>query len=88
MTTRSPVSDITTEELFSQLQETVTFLHQAFEAERGAHEVEEGLWRRMLELGRCAYGYWLELFGSGDAGETILGADGRTLKRRLMRRIG
>ncbi|NEX23716.1 hypothetical protein G3480_26195 [Thiorhodococcus mannitoliphagus] len=43
--------------------------------------MEEGLWRRMLELGRCADGSWLGLFGSGDAGETLVGADGRTLKR-------
>ncbi|NEX23680.1 hypothetical protein G3480_25985, partial [Thiorhodococcus mannitoliphagus] len=79
--THSPVSAINTQELFGQLQETVNFLHQAFETGRGAHEVEEELWRRMLELGRCAYGSWLEVFGSGDAGETLVGVDGRTLKR-------
>ena len=72
---------IKTQELFEEFGEIIEFLQTAFQEEHAAHRVEEGLWRRMVKLGGECFGAWLALFGAGDAGEPVLLADGRKLKR-------
>jgi hypothetical protein len=72
---------IKTQELFEEFGEIIEFLQTSFQEGRTAHQVEEGLWRRVLELGRHAFGAWLALFGAGDAGEHVLLEDGRKLRR-------
>jgi len=69
------------QELLEQLQEIMVFVQSAFEQERTAHEVEKGLWQRMLKLGRSIFQAWLDLFGDGDAGDRIVLADGRDVGR-------
>lgn len=66
---------------FDKVHEMIGFFHTAVETGQTAHEVESGLWKRVLELGRCAFGAYLGLFGDGDAGERIVLDDGREVRR-------
>ncbi len=62
---------IRTQELFDEVGEMIGFLQTSFQEESAAHQVEAGLWKRTLELGRHAFGTYLALFGDGDAGEQM-----------------
>src|SRR5262249_60785229 len=46
-----------------------------------AHEVERGIWRRILALGRTAMGQFFDLQGTGDLGPTLEITDDRTVQR-------
>ncbi len=72
---------IRTQELFDEVGEMIGFLQTSFQEESAAHQVEAGLWKRTLELGRHAFGTYLALFGDGDAGEQITLEDGREVRR-------
>ena len=67
--------------LLEKMREMVGFLSSAVEKGEAAHEVEEGLWRRVLALGRQAFGTYLDLVGDGDAGERVRLQDGREVRR-------
>jgi hypothetical protein len=67
--------------LLDEFAEILAFVQHAFQAGGTAHEVESGLWQRMLKLGHSVYQAWLDLFGEGDAGERIVLADGRAVRR-------
>ena len=73
--------EIKRQALFDEFAEILAFVQTAYQQGRTAHEVECGLWQRMLKLGRSVYQAWLDLFGEGDAGERIVLADGRTVRR-------
>ena len=45
------------------------------------HEVERGVWQRILAMGRQATGRFLQMQGDGDVGETVEMSDGTQLKR-------
>jgi hypothetical protein len=45
------------------------------------HEVERGLWQRLLQLGRTTLGHFFALQGSGDQGATVTLPDGQTHQR-------
>jgi hypothetical protein len=46
-----------------------------------AHEVEAGIWQRVLQLGRQALGLLFRLVGPGDRGESIILPDGHEVHR-------
>jgi len=46
-----------------------------------AHEVEEGLFRKLIELGRQAPAMFFSLCGDGDEGETVILPHGRRVRR-------
>jgi hypothetical protein len=48
---------------------------------RPLHEVEEGLWDLVLQVGRRALGTFLACHGTGDLGETVTLPDGREVQR-------
>lgn len=73
--------EIKSQALFDEIRGMVGFLRSAFEEGRAAHKVEEGLWRRILSLGRSAFGNYLALFGDGDAGAQMILEDGRKVRR-------
>jgi hypothetical protein len=75
------VSVIKPEGLVEKMQEMVDFLCRAFEEGQAAHEVEEGIWWRVLGIGRQAFGAFVGLLGDGDAGEHVRLPDGREVKR-------
>lgn len=45
------------------------------------HEVERGIWQRVLQVGRTTLGYFFALQGSGDQGDTVTLPDGQTWER-------
>ena len=73
--------EIKSQALFDEVLEMVGFLQTSFQEERAAHQVEEGLWRRVLKLGGYAFGAYFALFGDGDAGKQIVLEDGREVRR-------
>ena len=75
--------EIKRQALLEEFDEILTFVQRAFQEGGTAHEVESGLWQRMLRLGRSVYQTWLDLFGDGDAGERIVLEDGRAVRRRV-----
>ncbi len=46
-----------------------------------AHEVELGLWQRVLQMGHHALGLFFSIQGDGDVGETLTLSDGREVRR-------
>jgi len=76
-----PARAIKHQALFDEFAEILAFVQTAYQQGRTAHEVECGLWQRMLRLGRSVYQAWLDLFGDGDAGERIVLEDGREVRR-------
>ena len=68
-------------ELTKKLQEMVEFVDNAYRDGRAAHEVEEGLFRKVLEIGRYALAFFFELSGDGDEGEWIVLTEGRKVRR-------
>ena len=57
------------------------FVQTMFQQGRPAHDVEKGLWERILKLGRSLFRAWLELHGDGDAGDRLVLKDGREVRR-------
>ena len=45
------------------------------------HDVERGLWQRLLQLGRTALGHFFALQGTGDLGDTVTAPDDQTWQR-------
>ncbi|MCP4899158.1 MAG: ISKra4 family transposase, partial [bacterium] len=57
------------------------FVEDAYKAGDAAHEVEEGLFRRLIELGRQALGMFFSLCGDGEEGQEVMLPDGRRVQR-------
>jgi hypothetical protein len=55
-------------ELLNKAREIVNFIEQAHKSGLAAHEVEEALFRQVLELGRRALEMFFLLCGDGDEG--------------------
>ncbi|NQT40227.1 MAG: ISKra4 family transposase [Planctomycetes bacterium] len=68
-------------ELTEMADDLATFVRQAAVEGTAAHEVEKGVWQRVLAMGRQATGHFLQMQGDGDVGETIEMPDGEELKR-------
>jgi hypothetical protein len=45
------------------------------------HEVERGIWQRLLQLGRTTLGHFFTLQGTGDLGDTLTLPDGQVCER-------
>jgi hypothetical protein len=63
------------------LDELQTFVRSAAGAGTPIHEVERGLWRRLLQLGYQLQGQFFALVGDGDQGETVTVAEGQVVRR-------
>ena len=74
-------SEIESQALSEEFAQILLFVQRAYQEGRTAHEVECGLWQRMLKLGRSLFQAWLDLFGDGDAGERLVLEDGREVRR-------
>jgi hypothetical protein len=68
-------------ELTGMADDLATFVRQAAIEGTAVHEVEKGVWQRVLAIGRQATGNFLQMQGDGDVGETIEMPDGQELKR-------
>jgi len=63
-----------------QLDEIIQFVKMAVDDNQAAHEVEQGIWRRVLNLGRNAMQLFFDQHGDGDEGKEVTLADGRQVK--------
>src|SRR5512144_1802413 len=63
------------------LDELQTFVRSAAGAGTPVHEVERGLWRRLLQLGYQLQSQFFALVGDGDQGETVTLAEGQVVRR-------
>jgi hypothetical protein len=68
-------------ELLNKAREIVNFIEQAHKSGLAVHEVEEALFRRLIELGYRALGMFFVLCGEGDEGEEMILADGQSVRR-------
>ncbi|MFH1924688.1 MAG: ISKra4 family transposase [Planctomycetota bacterium] len=68
-------------ELTEMADDLATFVRQAAVEGTAAHEVERDVWQRVLAMGRQATGYFLQMQGEGDVGETVEMPDGKELRR-------
>jgi hypothetical protein len=69
-------------EIQQQLDDMLGFLQQAFANHTAIHDVEQGLWMKLLNLGHMLLEQFLDLHGSGDLGATVTLPNGEE-KRRL-----
>lgn len=69
------------ESLQLKVNEIVQFIEAAVDERLAIHEVEEGLWRRVLKIGRESLAMFFDLHGDGDEGEQVTLADGHTVNR-------
>lgn len=67
------------------MEEMIGFVHDATRHGEAAHEVERGLWTRLLAMGHQLLGTYFTLSSPGDAGECLILDDGRELKRLAAR---
>ena len=68
-------------ELQRCVDELQTFVRSAAGAGTPVHEVEHGLWRRLLQLGYQLQGQFFALVGDGDQGDTMTLAEGQVVRR-------
>ncbi len=66
------------DELFSELNE---YVNDASRHGKPIHEVEKGIWQRLLAMGHESLGGFIASQGDGDLGETFTMPDGRVLNR-------
>lgn len=68
-------------EVSACLLELTEFVEVAVHEGLAAHELERGLWSRLLQLGHTLQAAYFALAGDGDVGETLTLRDGRVSKR-------
>ncbi len=61
--------------------ELLAYVRTAATQGTAVHDVERGLWQRLLQLGRTALGHFFALQGTGDKGDTVTLPDGQTCER-------
>lgn len=69
------------EKLDQQFQEMQDFIRLAAREGQPIHEVEDGLWRRVRQMGHEALAQFLRLQGDGDMGETVTLPSGEVVQR-------
>jgi hypothetical protein len=69
-------------ELVDEMAQLRQFIHDAARDGTAAHEVERGLFRRLLSLGHDLLGEFFVLQGPGDIGEQFTLPDGEVLRRQ------
>ena len=61
------------------------FVEDSLACEAATHEVERGLWSRLLGLGHALLEAFFAASGDGDEGERLVLEDGREIKRLATR---
>jgi len=68
-------------ELLESMTQLFRFVEEAAESGKPVHEVELGIWQRLLALGRQTLEQFLTAQGRGDVGPTFTTPEGRVLQR-------
>jgi hypothetical protein len=61
--------------------ELLTYVRTAAAQGTAVHDVERGIWQRVLQMGRTTLGHFFALQGTGDLGDTVTLPDGQTCER-------
>ena len=61
--------------------ELLAYVHTAATQGAAVHEVERGIWQRLLQLGRTTLGHFFALQGTGDLGESVTLANSQVCER-------
>lgn len=69
------------EMLKQKIAEVEAFLDASFHDGKAIHEVERGIWKHALHMGRLFLEQFLALHGTGDMGETVTLPDGEEYQR-------
>jgi len=75
------VKDTGLQELVSEIEEMVGFIDEAYQQHQAAHEVEEGIFRRVLEIGHHSLEWFFKRCGTGDQGKWISLPNGKKVRR-------
>jgi hypothetical protein len=76
-----PRTDSNCDALEPALNDLKAYVQRAARQGSAAHEVEAGIWHRVLQLGHQALGLLFSLVGPGDVGETVVLPDGQEVRR-------
>jgi len=74
-------TDCNSNELEPTLNDLKAYVERAARQGVAVHEVEAGIWHRVLQLGHQALGLLFRLIGPGDMGETVVLPDGQEVRR-------
>ena len=74
-------TDCNSNELEPTLNDLKAYVERAARQGVAVHEVEAGIWHRVLHLGHQALGLLFRLIGPGDRGETVVLPDGQEVRR-------
>ena len=72
---------INREALLKQFEQTLDYVEEAYAIGKAAHEVEQGIFTKLLKLGFSLLGMFFHLYGTGDQGSKLLLPNGKTVKR-------
>jgi hypothetical protein len=61
--------------------ELLAYVRTAATQGTAVHDVERGIWQRLLHLGRTTLGHFFDLQGTGDLGDTVTLPDGQAWER-------
>src|SRR5262249_50910606 len=61
--------------------ELLAFVRTAANQATPVHDVERGIWQRILQIGRATLGHFFALQGTGDLGDTLTLPEGLTCQR-------
>lgn len=61
--------------------ELLAYVRTAASQGTAVHDVERGIWQRLLQLGRTTLGHFFALQGTGDLGDTVTRPDGQVWER-------
>ena len=61
--------------------ELLSYVRTAATQATAVHEVERGIWQRILQVGRTTLGHFFALQGTGDLGDSVTLPDGQTCQR-------
>jgi hypothetical protein len=73
--------DIRAQKIVEQAHEVVKMVKSAYGQGTAVHEVEQGLFRKLLKMGHQALGWLFELHGPCDLGERVELSDGPVVRR-------
>jgi hypothetical protein len=68
-------------EIEQTLTDTLTLVQEAFAQRTALHDVERGLWKKLLDMGRLCLTYLLERHGSADLGPSVTLPSGEVCQR-------
>ena len=67
--------------LFDEIEELTQYLHRQSQGGTAIHEVEQGIWDKLLIIGKQALGQFIASQGDGELGKEVKLSSGKIVKR-------